>query len=672
MPVKRRSNLQQQEADSDSSSDSSSVSSSAASSSVDLATGSSSQIEDRFPKKTVNTSKRSSHHRKKKGDGRDSGDKWRLAYSKRLVFIIGIIFGLGIAWYSAPKEFVSLDRLSELSLDGLLDEFRDMLPKGIMREAHDLDKKTYALSDSFAVGNHLREEGYGVKHPVVLIPGVISTGLESWGLEGTEECPSQPHFRKRLWGSLYMLRTMLLDKHCWLKHIMLDPSTGLDPPGYKIRAALGMESADFFVPGYWLWNKILENLAAMGYDSNNMLVASYDWRLSYPDLERRDNYFSRLKNSIEHSVHSTGEKVALVGHSMGTQVIFYFLKWVEAKGYGDGGDQWVNDHIASLVDISGSTLGTPKAIVSLLSGEMKDTVQLNALAVYGLEKFFSRRERADMLRSFGGIASMLPKGGEAVWGNLTFAPDDPPITPAIQEGEEESEEELVESEPERLSFGNFIRFRNPLSHLSSKNLTIPASIDYLFEQAPEWFKNRTLNHYSYGLARTRNEVKANNDDPSKWSNPLEVALPNAPDMEIYCFYGVGKPTERSYYYQEEVDKDLVNLNISISQNDPEAVIMGEGDGTISLNTHTMCHRWKDANSKFNPGGSTVKVVEMLHQPATLDIRGGAKTAEHVDILGRTELNELVLRVAAGRGDEIEERIVSNIENWVWDIDLGDN
>jgi phospholipid:diacylglycerol acyltransferase len=55
-------------------------------------------------------------------------------------------------------------------------------------------------------------------------------------------------------------------------------------------------------------------------------------------------------------------------------------------------------------------LGTPKAVAALLSGEMKDTAQLNAFAVYGLERFFSKRERASILRSFPGLASMLPKG----------------------------------------------------------------------------------------------------------------------------------------------------------------------------------------------------------------------------------------------------------------------
>ncbi|CAN6609815.1 phospholipid:diacylglycerol acyltransferase [Trichomonascus vanleenenianus] len=600
------------------------------------------------------------HHKHKK--------QWKLTQSKRFIFFIGIFLGLGIAWYTAQsQDLVSLDMLNEISLDSILDEFRDMLPAGIIREARNVEKQHAIPADSFAVGNHLRDEqGLGVKHPVVLVPGVISTGLESWGITGTSECPSQHYFRKRLWGSWYMLRAMLLDKQCWLRHIMLDPETGLDPPGFKLRAAQGMEAADFFVPGYWIWNKILENLAALGYDVNTMAVAAYDWRLAYGDLERRDRYFSKIKRTIENNLSQTGEKTVLMGHSMGSQVVFYFLKWVEdmAPTSGQGGPDWVNRHIEAFVDISGSTLGTPKAIVALLSGEMKDTVQLNALAVYGLEKFFSRRERADMLRSFGGIASMLPKGGDAIWGTLDRAPDDTQLLLA-------STVESANATTANASFGNFIRFRNTVSELSSRNMTISESIDFLFDQAPEWFAKRAREQYSNGLARTRKQVKENNRDPSKWVNPLEVALPNAPDMKIYCFYGVGKPTERGYYYQEEIDKNLTNLNITIAQSDPGAVVLGEGDGTISLLTHTMCYRWKEKDSKFNPGNSKVTVVEMLHQPDRLDIRGGAKTAEHVDILGRTELNELVLRVAAGKGDEIEEKLFSSINDWVWDIDLGE-
>lgn len=45
-------------------------------------------------------------------------------------------------------------------------------------------------------------------------------------------------------------------------------------------------------------------------------------------------------------------------------------------------------------------------------------------------------------------------------------------------------------------------------------------------------------------------------------------------------------------------------------------------------------------------------------------RGGGvltrRTADHVDILGRSSLNDLILQVAGGRGELINETIHSNI------------
>jgi len=48
-----------------------------------------------------------------------------------------------------------------------------------------------------------------------------------------------------------------------------------------------------------LRSKVIENLAVVNYDSNNLLLAPYDWRLSMYNLEERDGYFSRLKTVIE-------------------------------------------------------------------------------------------------------------------------------------------------------------------------------------------------------------------------------------------------------------------------------------------------------------------------------------------------------------------------------------
>ena len=40
-----------------------------------------------------------------------------------------------------------------------------------------------------------------------------------------------------------------------------------------------------------------------------------------------------------------------------------------------------------------------------------------------------------------------------------------------------------------------------------------------------------------------------------------------------------------------------------------------------------------------------------------------KIGDHVDILGRSSLNDLILRVAGGQGDQIEENYVSNIREY---------
>ncbi|PNH07583.1 Phospholipid:diacylglycerol acyltransferase, partial [Tetrabaena socialis] len=95
-----------------------------------------------------------------------------------------------------------------------------------------------------------------------------------------------------------------------------------DPEGIKIRAAVGLEAVDYFIQGYWcvlscprlsapvracarlsaapvpplhawplslldywVWGKLVEALADVGYDSNSLVSMPYDWRLAMPLLE---------------------------------------------------------------------------------------------------------------------------------------------------------------------------------------------------------------------------------------------------------------------------------------------------------------------------------------------------------------------------------------------------
>ena len=517
----------------------------------------------------------------------------------------------------------------------------------------------------------VRSEGLVADHPIVMVPGVISTGLESWGTSNY----SLPYFRKRLWGSWSMMRALVMEKEVWKKHIMLDKQTGLDPPGIKLRAAQGFDATDFFITGYWIWNKILENLASLGYDPTNSYTAAYDWRLAYRNLEVRDHYFTRLQAHIELAVKLQGKKIVLTSHSMGGQVVFYFFHWVASDQGGKGGQDWVERHIDSWINVSGCMLGAAKDVTAVLSGEMRDTAQMNAFAVYGLEKFLSKEERAEIFRAMPGISSMLPLGGNAVWGDLDWAPDD-------KEGQEHS-------------YGSFLNFRDGMdwsgvaTGAPKKNFTVDDAMRHLLETTEDWYSKQLKGSYSHGVAHTKAEVEANEQDHRKWINPLETRLPLAPSLKIYCFYGVGKPTERGYYYRptpplsdpilaHPSSPSTRSLNMTIDTALTQGlvdhgVVMGEGDGTVNIvSLGYMCNKgWKDIR-RYNPAGVKVTVVEMPHEPEMFNPRGGPNTADHVDILGRQSLNELILRVVAGRGEDIQESVVSDIKKYAEKVRVYDD
>jgi phospholipid:diacylglycerol acyltransferase len=343
----------------------------------------------------------------------------------------------------------------------------------------------------------------------------------------------------------------------------------------------------------------------------NAFTAAYDWRLSYINLEVRDQYFSRLKGYIELAVRSSGQKAVLVSHSMGSQVLFFFFAWVEADGHGGGGPKWVEEHVEAWINIGGCMLGALKGLPAVLSGEMKDTAQLNSFAVYGLEKFLSREERAEIFRAMPGISSMLPKGGTAVWGNRTWAPDDLP--------------------GQAVSFGPFLSFQQDGSTEPRENLTVSESLEYLYNHTEPWYQDQVRHSYSHGVAHTAREIEANRDDFRKWVNPLEMRLPLAPSLKIYCFYGVGKPTERSYLYRQD-HSPLTRLNLTIdttvtADHVDHGIVMGEGDGTVSLlSSGYMCAKgWR--LRRYNPAGVKVTVFEMPHEPDRFSPRGGPNTGK---------------------------------------------
>jgi len=132
-------------------------------------------------------------------------------------------------------------------------------------------------------------------------------------------------------------------------------------------------------------------------------------------------------------------------------------------------------------------------MAALLSGEMKDTVDLNPAGAYVLERFFSKKERQSLFRSWAGGASMWVKGGNAVWGDATFAPDD-------EEGGNHTHGELIsfrQTVPISLDYKDAEAF--PLTHekaqsaiaQSSNNRPPPVLRNMTVDEAGSWILGHT-------------------------------------------------------------------------------------------------------------------------------------------------------------------------------------
>jgi phospholipid:diacylglycerol acyltransferase len=98
----------------------------------------------------------------------------------------------------------------------------------------------------FQVGEAMRARGLDAEYPVVLIPGIISTNLESW----STDLEYRPFFRQRVGGGFNVMSQVMFNKDNWITQLMLDTDTGLNAPGgVKVRAAEGIDAASSFVQG---------------------------------------------------------------------------------------------------------------------------------------------------------------------------------------------------------------------------------------------------------------------------------------------------------------------------------------------------------------------------------------------------------------------------------------
>nr|CAD1825091.1 unnamed protein product [Ananas comosus var. bracteatus] len=471
----------------------------------------------------------------------------------------------------------------------------------------------------------------------------------------------------------------------------LDNETGLDPPGIRVRPVTGLVAADYFAPGYFVWAVLIANLASIGYEEKTMYMAAYDWRISFQNTEIRDQTLSGIKSNIELMVSTNGgNKVVVIPHSMGVLYFLHFMKWVEAPAPmgGGGGPDWCAKHIKAVMNIGGPFLGLPKAVTGLFSAEARDVAVARAMAPGVLGSDFlglhTLQHIMRMTRTWDSTMSMIPKGGETIWGDLDWSPEEGFACSSkksknnnsdVSQGDNTNNREF---QSQAVNFGRMISFGKDVAEASSSKIermdfrdavkgysyahlnvscsdiwteyhelgwggikavadykvhTAGSILDLLQFVAPKMM-NRGNAHFSYGIADNLDDPKYNHY--KYWSNPLETKLPNAPEMEIFSLYGVGIPTERASERGLHVRKGMAGEN------------------------------------PFNPSGIKTYIREYNHAPPANLLEGrGTQSGAHVDIMGNFALIEDIIRVAAGAtGEDLGgDRVYSDIFKWSEKINL---
>jgi len=181
-------------------------------------------------------SQRIRHHKRHHSRGPKSIFAFRRVY-----FILGIIIG-ACTIYLATKK---MDEYKEMPLlfKNLLNDIgmSEYFSTDFVQNMSKIVGENFSEDDNFLPGRDLAKTyNLTAKYPIFIIPGITSCGLETWMDPNAKSSKcSETYFRKRMWGTLNMPKAILLDRKCWLEHMMLDPETGLDPPGYKLRASPG-------------------------------------------------------------------------------------------------------------------------------------------------------------------------------------------------------------------------------------------------------------------------------------------------------------------------------------------------------------------------------------------------------------------------------------------------
>ncbi|KAH8067216.1 O-acyltransferase [Aureococcus anophagefferens] len=397
-----------------------------------------------------------------------------------------------------------------------------------------------------------------------------------------------------------MLSQFVLRPACLQRHLALNGTTWDDPADIKVRASSGLGAADAFGP-LNLWGELMANLAILGYDEASLRLLGFDWRLSAQRLEARDGFFTQVKAEVELLGALSGAKVAVLAHSLGANHFVHFMRWVARE------PGWVERRVARFVPICGALLGSAKALAYLVTGEMTDAVGMGPLLAQLFESHggIQRRAVADLTRSWASVPALLPKGGDAFWRTDDFVVlDEPPA--------------------------------------DNRTMAVDAALDWLRAMLPAYGALLDGEYDLTGPPAASRRRRA----PLARVGQRPAPLPKAPSLEIYCLYGTGRSTPKTFEFawtrpraarpsttqRRRAPRSLLAsapratrsprqvperyLVISDAGAPGSGVIAGDGDGTVPiLSLGYLCASGYGTKAR-NPARVRVRTKEYAHEHTT--------------------------------------------------------
>ncbi|CAI5734160.1 unnamed protein product [Hyaloperonospora brassicae] len=396
--------------------------------------------------------------------------------------------------------------------------------------------------------------------PVLLVPGFASSQLQSWSQYRCNSGFSSSLYRDvsfgdRLWVDV---ARVLAQTECWIRCLKLDLPTQ-DEVECKLRAVQGLEAVSELDPGIvtgplsTVWRSMIHDLVDhFGLDPDQLIVATYDWRLPPSKLQDRDKYFYALKKKIEYTVELDGNNGGLVviAHSMGNGVFRYFLEWLNDEVGRNNRQSWIDRHISAYFAVGSPLLGSAESLELISSGLTE-----------GLP--ITQSEIRKLVVSFGSILSFMP-----ISSGLDSAKDN----------------EVLIAVRSQLPGNNQTQCRNYTSaDIASGQL----------------FRDMSAHDPIFGKLETMRQRFYADDPVLDYFRPWE----RPPIASVYSVYGVNVPTKNFYEYENANTPGHWYQVQYVNEEGDDRTCTKTGDGTVTYHSLSWAHTWLGSK------GSSVRVTQ---------------------------------------------------------------